>query len=434
MGVNNRQRRKAKKQQRQQRQHGPSATRSFASGRSQSGDRHVDGVQSARDGVLLAVEVFRSGSTAAYQMALGELAVVGERVGSEAVHQATVWWTDRGLDRAWSTGWQPGDVMRFVRRELTARHADAIGACVAAGGGRQRDATLDDRWASQVAAIADACPSTPDFGPGSPSLPLAVEALSVLLYLPSIPRLSTAPGRTRRAGGPDQTAMLERVRALLAKAESTTFPEEAESLTAKAQQLMARHAIDAAMLDAGQGVGSGAVVAWRIGIDDPYTDGKSLLLHHIAVANRSKAVWCKPLGSSTVFGSRSDLEMVELLFTSLLVQATEPMLRAGRSVDRYGRSRTTSFRKSFLAAYAIRIGHRLASATASAVVEGTERHGDALLPVLAGRAEEVDGAVRDVFPETCARATTITNHSGWVAGQAAADLARLGVGDELAAG
>ena len=37
--------------------------------------------------------------------------------------------------------------------------------------------------------------------------------------------------------------MLERVRALLAKAESTTFPEEADALTAKAQQLMTRHAL-----------------------------------------------------------------------------------------------------------------------------------------------------------------------------------------------
>ena len=38
---------------------------------------------------------------------------------------------------------------------------------------------------------------------------------------------------------PDEK-VLGRVRALLAKAESTTFPEEAEALTAKAQELMAR--------------------------------------------------------------------------------------------------------------------------------------------------------------------------------------------------
>ncbi|MEV0693636.1 DUF2786 domain-containing protein [Streptomyces sp. NPDC050388] len=38
-----------------------------------------------------------------------------------------------------------------------------------------------------------------------------------------------------------------------AKAESTEFPEEAEALTAKAQQLTTRHNIDAALSDAEQG-------------------------------------------------------------------------------------------------------------------------------------------------------------------------------------
>ena len=37
---------------------------------------------------------------------------------------------------------------------------------------------------------------------------------------------------------------LSRVRALLAKAESSSFPEEAEALSAKAQELMTRHALD----------------------------------------------------------------------------------------------------------------------------------------------------------------------------------------------
>ncbi len=40
--------------------------------------------------------------------------------------------------------------------------------------------------------------------------------------------------------GAPSGAMLQRVRALLAKAESTTFPEEAEALTGEAQELMAR--------------------------------------------------------------------------------------------------------------------------------------------------------------------------------------------------
>lgn len=225
--------------------------------------------------------------------------------------------------------------------------------------------------------------------------------------------------------------MLERVRALLAKAESTNFPEEAEAFTAKAQELMARHAIDEAMLEAGGGGGRADVVGWRIGVDDPYAAAKSILLHHIASANRCRAVWSKELGFSTVFGTRSDLEMVEILFTSLLVQGTDAMLRAGRSTDRYGRSRTRSFRQSFLLAYAARIGERLDAATASMVAEGAERHGEPLLPVLASRAEAVEGAVRTAFPQLAHRGLAITNYSGWVAGRAAAELAAIAVGDAL---
>lgn len=70
-----------------------------------------------------------------------------------------------------------------------------------------------------------------------------------------------------------------------------------------------------------------------------------------------------------VLGRRlpSDLDAVELLFTSLLVQATTAMLAAGSRQDAHGRSRTRSFRQSFLAAYAQRIGERLASILRPAV-------------------------------------------------------------------
>lgn len=66
---------------------------------------------------------------------------------------------------------------------------------------------------------------------------------------------------------------------------------------------------------------------------------------------------------STVFGFMADLDAVELLFTSLLVQANAAMLRAGAKRDAHGRSRTRAFRQSLLLAYATRIGERLSQAT-----------------------------------------------------------------------
>ena len=442
MGVNNRQRRKAKKQQRRQREtaSAPRVRRVPPWPPHDQPDQGTTLDEMARHAVLRAAQAFRAPHDSDCPCAAEALARI-ERVDASiphqkasVIHEAVAWCLAHTLDQLWDGGWQPADVMRSLRRDLGARHAEVVSVAVADSGGRRPEAAVDDRWAAQVAAIREVAPPAPHFGARSTAMRPAIEALSLLQMAPRIPRLSTPTSRARRSASPGSTAMLDRVRALLAKAESTTFPEEAEALSAKAQELMARHAIDAAMLDASRAGGDSIVEGWRIGVDDPYADAKSLLLDRIASANRCQAVWCKSLGSSTVFGDRSDLEMVELLFTSLLVQGTEAMLRKGRDVDRYGRSRTTSFRKSFLVAYALRIGERLAAATESVVAEGAERYGGALLPVLASRAEEVDATVQTVFPDIERRATAVSNYAGWVAGRAAAELASLRVGEALPAG
>lgn len=450
MGVNNRERRRAKKQKRQRaeavrgRPHserdGPTerpgaarAARPFSEASSSSSRGHVDD-QAVRDLVLAAAHAFRFQSEAAFARRLEALAALEAVAGRAPVDGAVGWWVERGLDRAWGSGWQPADVVRAVRRTLGAGHADTVAPAVAESAARRAESGTDERWAGQVAALGTAGGRSAHRQPWSVRLALAVQAISVLLNLPPLPRLASSAPAGRGAGHGRSGAVLERVRALLAKAESTTFPEEAEALTAKAQQLMARHAIDEAMLDAASPSASPMVVGWRIGVDDPYAAAKSVVLDRIAGANRGRAVWSKHLGFSTVFATPADLEMIELLFTSLLVQGTDAMVRAGRSVDRSGRSRTRSFRQSFLLAYAIRIGERLAAATEQAVSEGAERHGEALLPVLTGRAGAVDDAVRVAYPEMVERGFAISNYSGWAAGRAAAELAKLGAGDELAAG
>src|SRR5207244_494288 len=135
-------------------------------------------------------------------------------------------------------------------------------------------------------------------------------------------RLPDLPRASEPTSSSIDTKALARVRALLAKAESTTFPDEAEALTEKAQKLMARHAIDRAMLADGHDDQPTSV---RIDVDDPYASAKSLLLAAVATATRCQAVWSKELGFTTVFGFRSDLAAVELLYTSLLVQSTTAM-------------------------------------------------------------------------------------------------------------
>ncbi len=132
-----------------------------------------------------------------------------------------------------------------------------------------------------------------------------------LARLPAIAAVGPLPGSAVRVGSgappeaaggdpqvPVEARYLHRVRSLLAKAESTTFEEEADALTAKAQQLMARHSITAALLasDGGGAAGSGGPSARRVGIDDPYEAPKALLLSSVAGANRCRTAWSSAFG------------------------------------------------------------------------------------------------------------------------------------------
>ena len=236
--------------------------------------------------------------------------------------------------------------------------------------------------------------------------------------------------RRRREARPTQVRHLERIRALLAKAESTEFDEEADAFTSKAQELMTRHAIDDALLAAHEaGRSSGEQPSGRrIGIDDPYAQAKAILLTVIGEASHCRAVWSKRFGFATVFGYAGDLMSVELLYTSLLLQARNAMVRAG---DGGKRARSSSFRRSFLFGFADRIGRRLEEAAGAAVADAVDERGSALLPVLAQRSGRVDEFRNEAFPHLAENRMTIGDWSGWVSGVAAADTAVLARGPSI---
>jgi hypothetical protein len=219
---------------------------------------------------------------------------------------------------------------------------------------------------------------------------------------------------------PPDPGVLHKVRSLLAKAESTTFPDEAEALTAKAQQLMDRHAIDRAVLAATAGSGGGPEGRTLL-VEAPYARPKFQLLTELALANRCRAVWAKHTGVATVVGFPDDQATVELLYTSLLLQGTRAMLQAGTSQ----RTRSRAFRQAFLVAYAARIGQRLRQASAATVSEAVRDHGDGLLPVLASREVAVEDELASTFPHLRRMRVTASDPAGYAAGHAAADRARL---------
>jgi hypothetical protein len=365
---------------------------------------------------------------------------------------------------AWQRGWQPADVHRYAGKALASPEQALVVDVMSLELQRYATATVDSRWLGQLEEVEGgvwwASSQTlldAHRDRGLDWLTLLTRTLSVLHLLVRLPRLECLtplpgtvpppPSSGEAAGdavqGADRPAVddriLSRVRQLLAKAESTTFEAEAETFTAGAQALMARHSIDAALLAAshqGDQRAEDAPQGRRIGIDNPYDGPKAMLLNAVAVANRCSMIWSRELGFGTVVGFEADLESVEVLFTSLLVQATRALTAAGSRKDLYGRSRTRSFRHSFLMSYAARIGERLEQVTAQEVADATAEGrtgGRELVPLLAARTEEVKRTVDDWFPAVRTQSVrTGRDAEGWHSGRAAADRAHLGTGDAIA--
>jgi Protein of unknown function (DUF2786) len=416
-----------------------------------------------------AVHAVCGGNQDVYGSCLQQLANERTPGWTRAVSRSLVEFLRSSVTAAWRHGWQPAELARHVGRQLSGTHLSITADMIAAEMHGYAVATVDARWAAQVASLGAAslgatASEAATFGTGGAGngtwwgsdaeylgawrvrgladaglrgvIADAIETLHALQHLAVLERLLPLPGTARltaqERAEPTDERLLGKIRALLAKAESTEFAEEAEALSARAQELMAKYSIDHALLAAESGH-TEEPRGRRIAVDNPYEAPKASLLQTVAQANRCRIIWSKELGLVTVIGFPADLDAVELLFTSLLVQANSAMLRAGAKRDSYGRSRTRAFRQSFLVSYAIRIGERLSEATGQAEQQAAAQQATAgtggkdLVPFLAARHRAVDEAVDAMFGDTLTRSRAVraTDAEGWHSGRVAADMASL---------
>ncbi|MGW0157793.1 DUF2786 domain-containing protein [Mycobacterium sp. NPDC003323] len=340
------------------------------------------------------------------------------------------------IGRSWAAGWSPSDLHELVRRRLDGSATDYLDEAIVRESRQYATATLHPRWRADLAALStkiDPATHAPQMWEWADRHALSHRAalavvLNLLRFLGRLPALEPVlplPGARRHeavvVGGVDAKA-LGRVRGLLAKAEATKFPEEAEALSAKAQELMSKYSLHSAIRNHEAGR-SAEAVARRLWIDNPYAGAKATLVQAVATANGCRVVWAEKLGFVTIVGADADLESVELLITSLLVQANRAMLAAGRQTTSK-HARTRSFRQSFLVSYAIRVGERLTAASTTATADLDH---DKLLPVLAARSQATDDLFDRLCPAAVARAVSASNIAGLAAGRVAADLAQLDV-------
>lgn len=258
---------------------------------------------------------------------------------------------------------------------------------------------------------------------------------------------------------------LEKIAALLRKAEKTDNEHEADAYLQAAQRLSTLYQVDlqlaARHVPAGQQreVPTQRTVhigqARKVGLKTYCT-----LFLRIAHANNLKCDIARDGTTIYAYGFASDIDMTEALYTSLIVQmikASDAYIRAGsyktettfrmkrvKTTDWYGRPMTEmqqvyapvsgrTARVAFQEAFAYRIGERLREAQESAVQEAVQDMGASTALVLVERKAEVEAlhkkqsTAKGHFKGSSHQGSAHATQSGYKAGS----RARIGTQSEI---
>jgi Protein of unknown function (DUF2786) len=165
-------------------------------------------------------------------------------------------------------------------------------------------------------------------------------------------------------------ALLRRVGKLLAKAEvKGVTPAEAEALTGKAAELIARHGIDRALLAADRPE-TDRPASKLMDLPNPWGRVKAHLLSGLADAMRCQAILTDSSGAVRVhvFGYRFDLERLDLLYTSPLLQQDSGLRQA--SIPEWT-TNPRGWRRSWLLGFGIAVIARVRAAAQAAATLAT---------------------------------------------------------------
>jgi hypothetical protein len=242
------------------------------------------------------------------------------------------------------------------------------------------------------------------------------------------PQRSEAPGR-----------LLDRVRKLLAKAEAEgVTPAEAQALTAKAAELMARYGIDRALLAAVRPE-TDRPANRIVDLDSPWAREKAHLLCGLASALRCHCILLdagarggrqrRPGSIGTqrvhVFGFASDIERADILYTSVLLQMWHGL--AGARVPDWSTS-PRAWRRSWLLGFAAAVIARMREAEHAAVTAATAATSgtaERTAIALADRSLIVRRHVEEAYPITRQARVTYSG-SGYRDGYAQGQRADIG--------
>jgi hypothetical protein len=217
------------------------------------------------------------------------------------------------------------------------------------------------------------------------------------------------------------TSIINRVRALIAKAESSPYPAEADAFMAKAQALINQYAIDEARL---HGTDPTSIGHEQLPMTGSYSRERAHVWGAVAHANRCQVLTFSKPGSSAVMelaliGRPRDRELVKVLATSLELQAMRRM--ADLDLDRSWETPVVQ-RRSFLRGFAGEVSTRLARAKADQHVFGSAAAALELAEVA------VDSYMHDEFDVSTRRSQSRIDGAAYSRGRRAGASADVGAG------
>jgi hypothetical protein len=223
--------------------------------------------------------------------------------------------------------------------------------------------------------------------------------------------------------------LLERVRKLLAKAEDDgATPAEAEALTAKAAELMAKYGIDRALLAAARPE-TDAPGSRKLAMHNPWRRVRAHLMCGLGAAMRCQCILLTERDGGLLvhmFGYASDLERADVLYTSLLIQMSHAL--AVTPVPPGASPR--AWRRSWLLGFSSAVVSRVKAAEEAAADRASRDEpagpgGTSTALVLADRSLVIRAAAQREYPRTRAARMTYTG-SGYGDGYATGQRADIG--------
>lgn len=229
---------------------------------------------------------------------------------------------------------------------------------------------------------------------------------------------------------------MSKVRNLLALAENAGTAAEADRARERAEALMLKYAIDEAILAEQQG-STDTIDTRSVQLAAPYAKEKALTLTAVAKHYQVRVI-SHPTNRQgrdglrcTMVGFTADLDTVDMLVTSLLLQASRDVMRQQPperlTVRGFVREDAGAFRRSWLVGFAGAVADRLSRIRERTQTQvDAERSGRGTELVLRDRSAQVDDKVTELFPRLDDARARRYSGSGAAGGYAAGKRADLG--------